>query len=210
MLQPQQPHRFPKSSIILHTTKTSFYLLFSACTASHIVNHPYIDFVTAWEPACSQCKETHELLCKTVKRKSAISGSGLWPLLSTQVCRDLGCEGGSSSALQIWGLGYWDTFLWEKLERRISQTVVVNEKNTHGARLSLHLFTRHLLIDLVLGFETCLWGCFSNRDIAVGATLSASWHILCLLKSAVWCRAALALCLRVLPSETLALCSDLT
>lgn len=62
-----------------------------------IVDYPCIGFVLALDRARSLCQETGELACKTAKRKSAISGSGLWPLLSTQVCGDIDFEGGSAA-----------------------------------------------------------------------------------------------------------------
>lgn len=151
-----------------------------ACTASCSVNTVR---------ACSQREETHELLCKTANRKSAISGSGLWPLLSTQVCGDSGFEGGSSSAAQTRPSGSWDTFPWERVKR---QAVGVVENNPPSSAVP-----HHLVVDSVWGLWACLGG-FSNRDEAV-----ASWLSLYLVKRDLWCSAVLALCLRTLPVKHL-------
>lgn len=183
-------------------------MLFNACTASHIVDYPCIGFVTAWERARSLHKETGELACKTAKRKSAISGCGLWPLLSTEVCGDSSFEGGSSSALQIRGTIYWDTFLWLRLNSK--QVKLPEWMRRTLMRLGSPSIFSHFTCWLIwLGVLNSFVSVLSKHwHVAVGATLSTSnGPSLYFLKNALWCRAVLALCLRVLPVKHLLWCS---
>lgn len=70
-----------------------------------------------------------------------------------------------------------------KIEQQASQTAIVNEENTHEARLSLHLFTHQLLVDLVQGFSTCLSVTLSKHRRSCGSNaVHLKWPILVLFK----------------------------
>lgn len=118
----------------------------------------------------------------------------------------------------LWRLQLWERFLQcladkgllrhislTKIEQQASQTAIVNEENTHEARLSLHLFS-HIncwLIWYRVFQLVCQWR-FPNTDVAVGATLSTSnGQSLYFSKYVLRYRAVLTLCLRVLPFKHL-------
>lgn len=95
-----------------------------------------------------------------------------------------------------------------KTEQQASQTARVNEENTHEARLSLYLFTLHLLVDLVGGFKLVCQCAFQTLARSCWShAVHVKWPILVFFKECAVMPSRVGSVPVCTSSQTFALCS---